>query len=121
MDDLEDTFIQNFDSKEKVGAFTRVVQDLDILRKLSEKIRTGTLKPGTEGKEYQTWKVLINTWLVLGFDILKISSLLKSPEDFFFDLNTFLDAKGVEISPAIIIQLAETDIRADSITEGAVL
>jgi len=100
VDDLEDTFIQNFDSKEKVGAFTRVVQDLDILRKLSEKIRTGTLKPGTEG-----------------FDILKISSLLKSPEDFFFDLNTFLDAKGVEISPAIIIQLAETDIRADSITE----
>ena len=121
MDDLEDTFIQNFDSEEKVKSFTRVVQDLDILRKLSDKIRAGTLKPGSEGTEQQSWKASYNDCNFLGFDIFKISSLLKSPEDFFFDLKTFLDAKGVEISPAIIIQLAETDIRADSITEGAVL
>ena len=48
--DLEDTFIQNFDSEEKVKAFTRVVQDFNVLRKLSEKIRAGTIKPPTDGK-----------------------------------------------------------------------
>ena len=37
------------------------------------------------------------------------------------DFKTFLDEKGVEITPSTIIQLAETDIRADSVTEGGVL
>ena len=49
--DLEDTFRQRFDSEEKVKAFTRVVQDLDVLRKLSEKIRAGTVTAPTEGKQ----------------------------------------------------------------------
>ena len=51
VDDLEDAFIQNFDSEEKVKAFTRVVQDFDVLRKLSVKIREGTLKPPKDGKQ----------------------------------------------------------------------
>jgi len=86
VDDLEDTFRQRFDSEEKVKAFTRVVQDLDVLRKLSEKIRAGTVTAPTEG-----------------FDVLKVSSLLKNPAEFFVDFKTFLDEKGVEITPATII------------------
>ena len=53
-----------------------------------------------------------------GFDVLKLTSLFKNPDEFFVDLNTFLDSKGIELTPTIIIQLAETDIRADSVTEG---
>ena len=58
------------------------------------------------------------TFTLQGFDVLKISSIFKSPELFFIDLKTFLDAKGVEITPATLIQLAETDIRADFVSEG---
>ena len=58
--------------------------------------------------------------IISGFDILKVSSLLKNPAEFFVDFKTFLDEKGVEITPATIIQLAETDIRVDSVTEGGV-
>jgi len=100
VEDLEDAFIQNFDSEEKIKSLSRVVQDFAVLRKLSVKIREGTIKSPADG-----------------FDIIKLTSLFKNPDDFFVGLNTFLDAKDVELSPDILLQLFETDIRADSVTE----
>ena len=50
VDDVEKSFLENFDSEEKVQAFTRVVQDFEVLRKLSERIRSGTLGPPEGGQ-----------------------------------------------------------------------
>ena len=45
MDDLEESFRQNFDSEEKVESLTRVIKDFNVLRELSEKMRSGQLEP----------------------------------------------------------------------------
>ena len=59
-------------------------------------------------------------YVISELNVIKLASFFKNPTAFFVDLKTFLDAKGVNLSPTILSQLAETDIRADSVTEGIV-
>ena len=44
--------------------------------------------------------------------------MLKNPDEFFIKLNSFLNARGIRLSPSVIIQLAETNFRAEALTEG---
>ena len=115
--DLEEVFIKNFDSKEKVESMEQVFTDFLLLRKLYSKFQTNPQSLIRTGLQLLK-KTSVSIIFSFSVPDLNLQSLLIDPQAFIVDFNDFIDSKNVTIDDIDVLQLTQFNFQPSLLTRG---
>ena len=114
--DVENAFINNIDSQEKVSSFEQVFKDFALLQKMYSKLQTDPQSVRENGLFLINKIIMMNC--LISVPEFNLRSLLSEPEVFITDLQNFLVSKNVTIDNADVVKLTQLNFQLEPLGRG---